>query len=300
MGCRFPIKAYRPRFGTRLVFDVKAGWEDRPVFLPCNHCVGCRLEYSRQWAMRCMHEARCSDESAFVTLTYEDGKVPYGGSLVKAELSAFCKRLHNRLLRSRGRGIRYYGAGEYGDKTARPHYHVLVFGHVFKDRRVWRRETATQSALYSSAELSSLWPDGFSLFGDVTFDSAAYTARYCMKKVTGPDAWQAYQKIDPSTGEIFQLEPEGAVMSKGIGREWFERYGCHAYALDEVIVNGRPAKPPRYYDGKFEIIDTRAYNLVKAKRRSAARLKVADDTPERRRVKEVVLEAKLKLGARSL
>ena len=130
MPCFSPLDGYRSRTvnasGKRsIVFDIHEGFHDRPVSVPCGQCVGCRLEKSRQWAMRCVHEASLYDENCFITLTYDDEFLPVGGSLDKGAFPRFMKRLRKKF---EPRRIRFYHAGEYGDRFGRPHYHALLFG----------------------------------------------------------------------------------------------------------------------------------------------------------------------------
>lgn len=49
---------------------------DMLIKIPCGKCVGCRLEYSRQWANRCMLELQYHDSAYFCTFTYDDDHVP--------------------------------------------------------------------------------------------------------------------------------------------------------------------------------------------------------------------------------
>ena len=79
--------------------------------LPCGQCIGCRLERSRQWAMRCLHEASLHENNAFITLTYDDSNLPRGGSLDYSDFQKFMKRLRKRI----GRKVSFYCGGEYGD-----------------------------------------------------------------------------------------------------------------------------------------------------------------------------------------
>ena len=125
---------------------------DKPVELPCGRCIGCKLERARQWAVRCMHEAALHEANCFVTLTYEDDKLPPDGGLRPRDFVLFMKRLRKRY----GNGIRFFHCGEYGEKFLRPHHHVLLFNHDWPDKRVCRTSKSGES-LYSSGELESLW-----------------------------------------------------------------------------------------------------------------------------------------------
>lgn len=82
MPCFRPLKGYKSRVRNRdtgkrsIVFNPREGFHDLPVTLPCGQCIGCRLERSRQWAIRCAHEASLYEENCFITLTYRDEDLP--------------------------------------------------------------------------------------------------------------------------------------------------------------------------------------------------------------------------------
>lgn len=306
MACHFPLTGYYARdvnvSGKRsIVFNRNRAFSPIPVQVGCGQCTGCRLENSRQWAMRCVHENSLHMESSFITLTYDDAHLPYMGSLDKPALSLFVKRLHNRLLRSRGYGVRWYGCGEYGEDNFRPHYHALIFGWAFPDRKFYKH-TRAGLPLYVSEELRELWPFGHNTIGDVTFESAAYCARYVMKKVTGDLAEDYYQRLDLETGELVQLTPEFTNMSRrpGIAYEWFKRYYLQTYRHDNVAMNGKLVRPPRYYDTRFEALDAKRLGVIKRTRRRRAMKHRENNTPERRQVRETVAKARLALSKRDL
>lgn len=297
--------------GGSVAFSNKPG-SLYPFKVACGQCVGCRLERSRQWAVRCVHEAKCHERNAYVTLTFNDENLPASGSLDYSIFQAFMRRVR----KSFANRVRFYMAGEYGEKTMRPHFHALLFGADFPDRVLIRAgnllpsyagrsggSTQDRSALYSSARLGELWPLGFSSVGDVTFESAAYVARYVMKKVTGPSADEHYRRVDPSTGEIVQLVPEFNRMSlkPGIGAPWLEKFHGDVFPHDRVIVRGKEAKPPKYYVSRLERVDPKGHLALKRKRRqeffAAGR---ADRTPERLEVREQVARAGLANKRRKL
>lgn len=217
-----------------------------PISIPCSQCVGCRLEYSRQWAVRCVLESKLHKDNCFVTLTYKDmpGKSLDMTSLNKRDLQLFLKRVRKRY----GEGIRFYAAGEYTVKF-RPHFHILFFGLDFVDKTYWSLAPSGEK-LYRSVELEKLWTHGFSSIGSVTFESAGYVARYTMKKVSGIPENDRAKEVIESNG----LLPEFVQMSRrgGIGRAWFERYKDEVFPSDRVFVRDRFVKPPRYFMGLYE------------------------------------------------
>ena len=293
MPCYHPLTAWRARYtnpsGKRpLVFKRRDGIPNTETQVGCGRCIGCRLEYSRQWAIRCMHENQMHDWSSFITLTYDDEHLPFGGTLYPKHLTDFWKRLRAKL----GIKLLYFACGEYGEKLERPHYHACIFGWDFPDRYHWR--TSHGHPLYRSDTLEALWTFGNSEIGEVTFESAAYVARYVTKKVNGDRAQSHYERVDLETGEVFSLLPEFTRMSlkPAIGKTWLEKFGSEVYPSDEVVVNGKQVKPPRYYDGLLERRDPELYGVLKESRLSAAK-ESPDNTPERLRVREKVKEAQL-------
>lgn len=210
--------------------------------VPCGNCLGCDLERSRQWAVRCMHEASLHDDNCFVTLTYDDEHIPAGGSLDPSAFPLFMRRVRKVVS-----DVRYFYCGEYGENFSRPHYHALLFGWWPRDAE--QCGSRGDHRVYRSAELSRLWPFGFHEFGSVTFDSAAYVARYVVKKIRGPEAVNHYLAVDVDTGEVVARCEEFAQMSRrpGIGAGWFGRFGGELERNGTVVVSGRETPMPRYY-----------------------------------------------------
>lgn len=223
-------------------------------FVRCGQCVSCRLDRSRQWAVRCVHEASLYRASSFVTLTYGDELA--SASLEYRDFQLFAKRSRKAL-----GPFRFFMAGEYGEQNWRPHFHAAMFGVHFSDRTPWRKSPAGFQ-LYRSAQLEALWPHGNAEIGDVTFESAAYIARYVCKKVTGDMAKPIqddgtpghYVDFDPVTGEWSELNHEFARMSLGgrggkggIGSPWLEKYRSDVFPRDYAVVRGTEQRPPRYY-----------------------------------------------------
>lgn len=312
MPCYHPIEGWRSRSvnasGKRSIVFKEPDGLGPPVSLPCGRCIGCKLEHSRQWAVRCMHEASMHRANCFLTLTYDDGHVPAYGTLVKSHFQDFMKRLRYHA----GVPIRYYMCGEYGELYRRPHYHACLFGYNFPDLVL--HSISNGEKLYSSGLAQDIWGHGFCLVGELTFDSAAYVARYVVSKLTG-DAAEKYLRCD-EFGEVFHVEPEFALMSRrpGIGRAWFDRYSSEVYPVDSVVSRGVEMKPPRYYDKLLERTNPEVYETVRADRLRQA-LASPDNTgdvfelnpdgllwsvPGRLTVRETVRQGKIDFLKRSL
>lgn len=243
-----------------------------------------------------MHEAQMHDANSFVTLTYDDSHLPPTGGLVLRDWQTFAKRL-----RKKSGAFRFYHCGEYGDRHGRPHYHALIFGLDFSADRVLYSESRG-NALYTSPTLTETWGMGLSIIGELTFQSAAYVARYCMKKVTGKQAAEHYQTINTETGQVHDVRPEYTTMSRrpGIGSSWFSKYSSDVYPSDQVISNHKPSRPPRFYDSQFELTDPDALALVKDGRRASGRKHRHNNTFERLRVRETIQEKRSQLLYREL
>lgn len=285
-----------------IVFDPSEGFRDLPVTVPCGQCIGCRLEYSRQWAVRCVHEASMHESSAFITLTYNDSYLPSDRSVSVRELQLFFKRFRKAISPSR---IRFFACGEYGELRQRPHYHACIFGYDFPDKVVCGKSNGG-FPLYRSALLESCWTFGFSTIGQVTFESCAYVSRYMLKKQKGKDAPEMYEIVDPETGELYFQAKEFCTMSrggrsgKGIGASWFEMYGKSDTEKDFITLRGKRMKLPRFYDSLLEAQDSERFLLRKNDRKRLALQNKEDNTSDRLRVKEEVQKAKLSMLIRPL
>lgn len=294
MPCYRPVKGYQNAPGEPLVFSRAQAVSSRVsgINVPCNSCVGCRLERARQWAMRCVDEASLHKENAFVTLTFNEANLPLNRSLDKSIFQRFMKRLRKSIAPKR---VRYFHCGEYGPSTGRPHYHALLFGIDFPDR-VFLKETASGEKIYRSKTLESLWPFGYSSVGDVTFGSAAYVARYHLKKVGGANARTGY--VNQATGEV--LEPEYVTMSRrpGIAAGWFDKFYRDVYPHDFRVVKGLDTKPAKFYDSLYERVDPVSFRRVKLRRMSSVNR--LDNTDARLLVKEEVKLAQTRMLSSNL
>lgn len=292
------MSAYRTRDGSVVFHEKKRFGIEASLSLPCGQCIGCRLERSRQWAMRCLHEASLYDSNCFLTLTYRDDTLPENSTLVYRHFQLFMKRVRKRLGKSK---LRFFMCGEYGDETKRPHYHALFFNADFTDK-VYYSKTGSGSKIYTSELLNELWGFGDCWIGDVTFESAAYVARYCVKKVTGRGAAGAYESLDISTGEIIKREPEFAHMSlkPGIGRPWLDKFQSDVYPHDYVVVRGVKMKPPKYYDTVYEKGNLDDFDWIRAQRELDAELNMWDNTTPRLAVKHEVQLARSSMLVRSM
>lgn len=295
MACYKPLTAFQLTSGE--ITFAERGDIQRNLTLACGQCIGCRLERSRQWALRCLHEAKMHRANSFVTLTYREEHLPEHRQLVKRDPVLFLKRLR----KATGKRFRFYMAGEYGEQYGRPHYHFCLFGLNFPDQQYLQR-SPTGYRLYRSPLLEKVWPYGFNTVGELTFETAAYTARYVMKKMNGARAQQHYTRTDPETGEIYQLQPEYNNMSRmpGIGKAWLDKYATDAYPEGKVVLRGKKCNTPRYYDKEYKKLDPLGYEQLQFAREREGLLHHLDQTDERLAVREIVATAKIRTLKRKL
>lgn len=197
------------------------------IKIPCGHCIGCILDKARSWSDRMMLEYYTSGRGLFITLTYNNDHVPYGCddygvfrtySLCKEDLQKFLKRVRKRF---EPRELKFYAAGEYGPKTLRPHYHLVIFGLGLEDFPdiVEHGVNELGQTYYISESFGELWRDknrqsiGFHILSEVSYKTCSYVARYTMKKA-GQE-----QRIE-------YAEPEFHVMSRrpGLGFTYLKRF----------------------------------------------------------------------------
>lgn len=239
--------------------------------LACGQCRGCRAAWSREWALRCMHEASMHAVNTFVTLTYDDKKLPVNASLDREAFPLFMKRLRKSIEPAK---VRYFHVGEYGTRTNRPHYHALLFGYRPEDQKLLA--VRGKYPVYTSEALRVLWPDGLHEFGEVTGASALYCAGYMKRKMTGSWAKLKYGVREPEYGTMSR--------NPGIGAAWLDKFRCEVYPCDGVVVRGMVVKPPRYYDLRAERVAPLDVEAVRSKRFQARRRE--NETPERLAVQE--------------
>ena len=253
MTCFRPLTAWRgpvlPSGKRGMVFNQKEAspaFSLNPDHLPCGQCFGCRIDYSCDWAMRCDKEIQMNERNCFITLSYASEFLPADSSLCLDDWQLFMKRLRKKV-----GNVRYFHAGEYGGRFGRPHDHALLFGYDFPDR-VRLKKTPAGQWIDTSEMLSKLWGKGYCSVGNATFESAAYVARYCMKKINGKalevrDACGLlpYERITDDL-RLVELRHEYVTMSRrpGVGRSWFDKFYKDVYPHDYVICRGGVKLPP--------------------------------------------------------
>jgi len=303
MGCFTPLQAYQSltmKSNGKKSIAFSPNGNDLPIKLPCGQCIGCRLSRSSDWASRCMHESTLHQENSFITLTYNEENLPYDESLTKPHFQKFMKRLRKS---QPNKKLRYYMCGEYGEKYKRPHYHLILFGYKPTDLEPYGINHKGEP-LYTSPSIVKLWGKGYVDVGSVTYESAAYVARYIMKKQTGQKAHEHYEHVT-RYGELINLEPEYTDMSRrpGIAHDWFLKNRDELYSTDSIVVKRNnkyiEQKIPRYYDSLESEINPENMEHIKENRFFKGYFSEHND-PARLAAKQKITEQKLTKLKRTL
>lgn len=246
-----PPESFNPEACDR---DIK------DILLPCGQCIGCRLEYARQWSIRIQLESKLYKNNLFCTLTYNEisnelNAVRQNGNIVytlrKEHLQLFMKRFRERLREKYNwTGVRFFAAGEYGDRFQRPHFHVILFNLPSDMPMNFYNLSESKEPLYIVPDIEDSWGYGFAPCGEVTFESAAYVARYATKKITGKKAPEHYGKRIP---EFTQMSRRPGIAASYVDTD---RKLLDAFAKNYVIIqrskSAMQTKPPRYWSRKLQ------------------------------------------------
>lgn len=315
MPCTSPRPAGRVNGFVRMLPMSRADIRSLQVLgsdvfqLPCGQCIWCRLEYAREWAVRMSHEALLHQSNSFITLTYDNDHLPNPPSLDLRDFQLFMKRLRKGLQSNkknrrkwRYKSIRFFQAGEYGERFGRPHYHAAIFGFDFPDR-VQVENTRHGFRQWESPMLNRMWGLGRTRISELNFETAAYMARYITKKVNGKRKKEHYERYDPITGEVYELSQEKSTMSRmpGLGEGYFRRFFGDIYPHDFVVLDTKrgaiPQGVPRYYDKLLRKYRPDMFECIKEKR---AERSLEKDFETDKRLGEIhqVLAERLKIYSR--
>lgn len=197
-----------------MTFRCLSPYNNNGVLCNCGKCLNCRRNYSDAWAFRMKKEIEYFPVkdvwSLFITLTYNDEHLPTNEkglvTLNHDAYSKYVKRVRSQLKRDFGETVHLsiIGCGEYGAKTGRPHYHLVVHGIPFSWKDSW-------SELVNALEQK--WKFGYSYVKCCNSDVAGYVTKYSLKDLNkGRDDYLA-----------LDVEPPFRVFSNGIGMNYFEQ-----------------------------------------------------------------------------
>lgn len=290
MPCYKPIPARRGENGAPWTLHPELGTQDATI--PCGKCLGCRTDTQNAWVQRCTHEASIWKENRFVTLTYDDEHLP--PELIPKHLTDFLKRLRwqrgtdDNILSDRSASIRYLACGEYGERTARPHYHLCLFNCGFHDEEQYSQKLKT------SETLTDIWSYGAAKLAPFTPATAGYVAGYITKH-----GRRTYYSPPDSDGVVTERYPPFKRQSTrpALGRSWLEKHHAdlqHGYLVHEGI----RTRIPRYYgtwllqnkETRQKHSDLKARPTPKSDKKDEARLKAAEiihEQNQRRKIRQL-------------
>lgn len=241
----------RIKFLSPNEINEETPFQENVVAIPCQKCSGCLIDRSNDWATRAMLETKMHKENCFVTLTYDNEHLPKNRSLCKEDFQKFFKRLRKQT----GQKIRYMLGAEYGPRTLRPHAHFLCWGYRPSDLKLFK-QNKTEDNLYTSKELEKIWGKGYVLIGNITYESAAYVARYVYKKAFGLNKeWNTKHGRTPE----FQLSSRrggigiGAFEKKEIWEQIKRNNAILIKTKNKVMVK----KIPNFLKNKWKDLDNR-------------------------------------------
>lgn len=245
-------------------------YNPKVMLIPCGQCIGCRIRQREDWTTRIELEARDypKEEVWFITLTYDDDHVP--GMIVKTgeimrkvqytwkpgekrpssvqvllyeDIQKFLKRLRKAY---RGK-LRYFVAGEYGEQTARPHYHMILYG--WKPTDLENLYKIHHNGYYTSKWLEDLWGMGQIQIAQAVPETYRYVAGYVTKKMYEIDGKKANQYY-----ELGQTKPFACMSLKpGLGDHYYQEHKKEIWRQGYIqCTNGKRAQIPRFYEKKME------------------------------------------------
>lgn len=227
--------------------------------VPCGNCIGCRLDYSKDWATRADLEAKRWQYNWFITLTYDEENLPKGikgnPTLDTSNIDDFIQRLRNYFKVNYGyTGIRYLLAGEYGDQLARPHYHLILFNCPLPDIKPYtivdgvyhqKKDSFGNYYLFSDIIEEAWRHRGDVKISESSWYTSAYVSSYVVKKQKGQSS-----KVYDVLGI---LPPFLRASNKpGIGYCYYETHGKQLAEYPLLYIarnNNKPlqTRAPRYF-----------------------------------------------------
>lgn len=297
MSCDFPKKAYFVQGRSQPVFSRPSGHSGASILVRCWQCLGCRLWVRADWQTRCMLEARMHEHNTFVTCTYDDEHLPKDLDVSLVESQLFVARLRKAV----GSPLTFMSLGEYGDRTARPHYHYTVFGLKAENLALFSAKRG--NCLYRSASLEAVWGRGNVLVAEATPQTMAYVAGHQLKDLVNVRERQrtGYELVDVNTGELRKRRVPFRTQSNrpAIGKRWFDEFWRDVFVAQDgtVILNGERRAAPRYFWRLLEKQQPELFAKLWAERVLFAESEQfrKEQTPQRLAARALVRSAKIGL-----
>lgn len=188
----------------------------------CGQCIPCRINRRNKWSSRLQFEALSHGVVSFLTLTYAEEHLPDGASLNYRHKTLFLKRLRKAIAPT---VLRYYGAGEYGDKRSRPHFHILLYGypHCSYGLSRYRYDGKVRTCCPPCDLIRNTWtdPKTWAPYGKIQLE--AIREKGVFNYVCG----YITKKLDKNNPLLMNRTPEKSFMSRrpGIGFDYVKSIG---------------------------------------------------------------------------
>lgn len=219
--------------------------------VPCGKCLDCIRKQARDWKVRLFHEAQVTNTCIFLTLTYNDDNLPKDGCIHYDHFQKFMKRLRRKL---DGVKITYFVACEYGTRTFRPHFHVIIYDLPIEVINEFKFFCCSRSdrriKVFRSSFFEDLWTFGYSSITKVERNDPrafGYVAGYIISKKNK----RHFREV-----EKLGLCPESHKMSLKpcIGRRYFDKYyvSIYKYCSGRTWFDCNLVITPRAYDKWYQ------------------------------------------------
>jgi len=209
------------------------------------------------WTLRLLLEQTAHISTDFITLTYSEDRVP--DRLDPKHFELYIERLRRDIRAP----VRYFCCGEYGGRTTRPHWHVLLFGHNYQ-----------RTGLFHAPEH---WPHGHLWAEEFNQTTAAYVARYNLKTSSFEDKPQIIRASRRPGIGLFQLRSIAAKLSRQVpemgyypplltyaGRSWWlDRHAYDASVRAYLEAGGFLTSEVPPARDELDLADVRGINVDK-------------------------------------
>lgn len=218
------------------------------IFIPCGKCEVCRNSDSLSWRVRLLEEFYNSDNTMFVTLTYNDNVLPFElcycdnkpigfyPCVSKSDVQKFFKRFrfhYESYYKDKDIKMSYFLVSEYGPTTFRPHYHLIIFNFPVLSSIPEVNISKASQTIYD------IWGKGFITCDLCNENRVAYCTKYMSCQSVIPD----------------YLPKPFRLMSKGLGKSYLNnsnRIKWHKDGLNNFYpVGNLKYRLPRYYKDKI-------------------------------------------------
>lgn len=255
-----------------------------------------------------MLEAALYSDNAFVTLTYDDEHLPTDGSLNPKHMQLFLKRLRKRVDQQWNKKIRYFGVGEYGDGTDRPHYHLAIFNSPSCLRGQTRLSRTSKPCCDICSLIQSAWPYGHIYLGTLTEQSISYIAGYILKKMTKKDDIRLHGRfpefsrmsLRPGIGHGMTWEISSTLMASHVDTKLMDvpsslQHGRSKWPLGRYLrraVREQIGRTPETPQGVIDEMAAPMFNLQISKRLNKEYISVKDEALKLSEGRRIQIEAR--------